>query len=60
MSTSKQYPEGLLGKKLGMTQVFTPEGQSIPVTISSRRQAAERSTMSRKFAVMRRALAGTK
>jgi large subunit ribosomal protein L3 len=33
MSTSKHYPEGLLGKKLGMTQVFTPEGQSIPVTI---------------------------
>jgi large subunit ribosomal protein L3 len=33
MSTSKHYPEGLLGKKLGMTQVFTPEGASIPVTI---------------------------
>jgi len=33
MSTSKHYPEGLLGKKLGMTQVFTPEGQSIPVTV---------------------------
>ena len=33
MTTSKHYPEGLLGKKLGMTQVFTAEGQSIPVTI---------------------------
>lgn len=33
MSTSKHYPEGLLGKKLGMTQVFTPEGASVPVTI---------------------------
>ena len=32
MTTSKFYPEGLLGKKLGMTQVFTAEGQSIPVT----------------------------
>ena len=33
MTTSKHYPEGILGKKLGMTQVFTAEGQSIPVTI---------------------------
>jgi large subunit ribosomal protein L3 len=33
MSTSKHYPEGLLGKKLGMTQIFTPEGQSVPVTV---------------------------
>ncbi len=33
MNTQKRYPEGLLGKKLGMTQIFTPEGQSIPVTI---------------------------
>ena len=33
MSTSKHFPEGILGKKLGMTQVFTPEGVSIPVTI---------------------------
>ena len=33
MSTSKNSPEGLLGKKLGMTQVFTPEGHSIPVTV---------------------------
>ena len=24
---------GLLGKKLGMTQVFSPEGESIPVTV---------------------------
>src|SRR5215210_3559155 len=33
MSTAKIYPEGLLGKKLGMTQVFTAEGECIPVTI---------------------------
>jgi large subunit ribosomal protein L3 len=33
MTTSKYYPEGLLGKKLGMTQVFTSEGKTIPVTI---------------------------
>lgn len=33
MSSSKTYTEGLLGKKLGMTQVFTPEGASVPVTI---------------------------
>jgi large subunit ribosomal protein L3 len=33
MTTSKNYPEGLLGKKLGMTQVFTAEGRSIPVTV---------------------------
>lgn len=33
MTSSKTFPEGLLGKKLGMTQVFTPEGQSVPVTI---------------------------
>ena len=25
--------KGILGKKLGMTQVFTPEGQVIPVTV---------------------------
>lgn len=24
---------GLLGKKLGMTQVFTPEGEAVPVTV---------------------------
>lgn len=33
MNTAKNYSEGILGKKLGMTQIFTPEGQSIPVTI---------------------------
>lgn len=33
MTTSKNYPGGLLGKKLGMTQVFTAEGRSVPVTI---------------------------
>ena len=32
MTTERIYREGLLGKKLGMTQVFTAEGQSIPVT----------------------------
>ncbi len=32
MSTQKLYPEGLLGKKIGMTQVFTEEGKTIPVT----------------------------
>lgn len=25
--------KGILGKKLGMTQVFTPEGEAIPVTV---------------------------
>ncbi len=24
---------GLMGKKLGMTQVFTPEGEMVPVTV---------------------------
>lgn len=33
MSSEKVYPQGLLGKKLGMTQVFSAEGESIPVTI---------------------------
>lgn len=33
MSTSKYFPEGLLGKKLGMTQLFTDEGRCVPVTI---------------------------
>lgn len=32
MSTQKIYPEGLLGKKLGMTQVFAEDGRAIPVT----------------------------
>ncbi len=25
--------KGILGKKIGMTQIFTPEGESIPVTV---------------------------
>ncbi len=29
----RSFPEGLLGKKLGMTQVFTEAGEAIPVTI---------------------------
>ena len=33
MSTEKRYPEGLLGKKLGMTQIFTKEGECVPVTV---------------------------
>ncbi len=32
MSTEKLHPEGLLGKKVGMTQVFTKEGECVPVT----------------------------
>lgn len=32
MGTERLYPEGLLGKKLGMTQVFSAEGEAIPVT----------------------------
>ncbi len=32
MGANRIFPEGLLGKKLGMTQVFTKEGESIPVT----------------------------
>ncbi len=32
MSTEKLYHEGLLGKKLGMTQVFTEDGRCVPVT----------------------------
>lgn len=30
---SKQYPEGLIGTKVGMTQVFTDKGECIPVTV---------------------------
>jgi len=33
MSTEKKYPEGLLGKKLGMTQIFTEDGTCVPVTV---------------------------
>ncbi len=32
MSDKKVYPEGLLGRKVGMTQIFTEEGKCIPVT----------------------------
>ena len=32
MSTEKLHPEGLLGKKVGMTQIFTQDGQFLPVT----------------------------
>src|SRR5687768_13815524 len=32
MSNEKVYPEGLLGKKLGMTQIFTEDGTCVPVT----------------------------
>jgi large subunit ribosomal protein L3 len=32
MSDHRQFPEGLLGKKLGMTQIFNDQGESIPVT----------------------------
>lgn len=33
MSNNKRYPEGLLGKKLGMTQIFSKDGQCVPVTV---------------------------
>ncbi len=33
MSSKKLYPEGLLGKKLGMTHVVDEEGRCIPVTV---------------------------
>jgi large subunit ribosomal protein L3 len=33
MSTRKTFTAGILGKKLGMTQVFSEDGTSIPVTI---------------------------
>lgn len=32
MSVQKSYPTGLLGRKLGMTQIFTAEGNAVPVT----------------------------
>jgi large subunit ribosomal protein L3 len=32
MSNERKFTEGLLGRKLGMTQVFTSEGECIPVT----------------------------
>lgn len=33
MSNGKIYTEGLIGTKLGMTQVFTEEGKCVPVTV---------------------------
>ncbi len=33
MATGKIYPEGLLGRKLGMSHVFTAEGECVPVTV---------------------------
>jgi large subunit ribosomal protein L3 len=33
MSSQKIYPEGILGRKIGMTQVFTEQGESVPVTV---------------------------
>ena len=33
MGSEKVYPEGLIGRKVGMTQVFTADGESVPVTI---------------------------
>ncbi|MCI5064941.1 50S ribosomal protein L3 [bacterium] len=33
MSTAKNYKEGLLGRKIGMTQVFTEDGKSVPVSV---------------------------
>jgi large subunit ribosomal protein L3 len=31
--TAKRFPEGILGRKVGMTQVFTAEGEVVPVTV---------------------------
>lgn len=33
MTTEKNFPKGLLGLKVGMTQFFTPEGEAVPVTV---------------------------
>lgn len=33
MGENKLYPEGLLGKKLGMTQIFDENGRALPVTV---------------------------
>jgi large subunit ribosomal protein L3 len=33
MTTQRLHPEGLLGRKLGMAQVFTTEGECVPVTV---------------------------
>lgn len=32
MSTQRAFPEGLIGKKIGMTQLFLSNGQCVPVT----------------------------
>lgn len=31
--TQKLYPEGILGKKVGMTHIFTEDGNCVPVTL---------------------------
>jgi large subunit ribosomal protein L3 len=33
MSTTRTLRKGVLGKKLGMTQIFTPDGLAVPVTV---------------------------
>ena len=33
MSTVREHKAGLIGKKLGMTQVFTEEGKAVPVSV---------------------------
>ncbi len=33
MTTERLYPQGILGVKVGMTQVFTGEGETVPVTV---------------------------
>ncbi len=33
MTTIKRYPEGLLGRKVGMSQVFNGAGEVVPVTV---------------------------
>ena len=33
MATVRQYKEGLIGKKLGMTQIFSEDGAAVPVSV---------------------------
>lgn len=33
MTTIRKEPEGLIGRKLGMTQVFSESGEAVPVTV---------------------------
>lgn len=33
MATAKKYPEGLIGRKLGMSQIFAEDGSAVPVTV---------------------------